>query len=124
MKSENFVMDERGKPFARLTDHGHRGRHRYRSRLPAGEHRRDRRFRGGRVHGRMVHGAAARAWPRTPRRRVILLGAAMGDDLPPSQWANKHPKLAPLFTAVTLLVVAAVTLAWWGILAWLIWRVI
>jgi hypothetical protein len=48
----------------------------------------------------------------------------MGDDLPPSQWANKHPKLARLFTAVTLLVVAAVSLAWWGFLVWLIWRVI
>src|SRR5436190_16575684 len=53
-----------------------------------------------------------------------LLGAAMGDDLPPSQWANKHPKLARLFTAVTLLVVAAVSLAGWGFLVWLIWRVI
>jgi hypothetical protein len=48
----------------------------------------------------------------------------MGDDLPPSQWADKHPKLARLFASVTLLVFAAVTLAWWGVLAWLIWRVI
>jgi hypothetical protein len=30
--------------------------------------------------------------------------------------------LARLFTV--LLVFAAVTLAWWGVLAWLIWRVI
>jgi hypothetical protein len=28
------------------------------------------------------------------------------------------------FTYVALLVFGAVTLAWWGILAWLIWRVI
>jgi hypothetical protein len=48
----------------------------------------------------------------------------MGDDLAPSQWADKHPKLARLFASVTLLVFAAVTLAWWGVLAWLIWRVI
>ena len=46
------------------------------------------------------------------------------DDLPPSQWADKYPKLARLFASVTLLVFAAVTLAWWGVLAWLIWRVI
>jgi hypothetical protein len=38
----------------------------------------------------------------------------MGDDLPPSQWADKHPKLARLFASVTLLVFAAVTFAWWG----------
>jgi len=49
---------------------------------------------------------------------------SMVDDLPPSQWADKHPKLARLFASVTLLVFAAVTLAWWGFLAWLIWRVI
>jgi hypothetical protein len=48
----------------------------------------------------------------------------MGDDLPPSQWAVKHPKLARLFAFAALLVFAAVTLAWWGFLAWLIWRVI
>src|SRR5262249_35828085 len=78
---------------------------------------------GGRVHGRMVRRSAARA-PRTARRRVILLGVAMGDDLPPSKWADKHPNLARLFASVTLLVLAAVTLAWWGFLAWLIWRVI
>jgi hypothetical protein len=29
-----------------------------------------------------------------------------------------------LFAYVTLLVLVAVTLAWWGFLAWLIWRVI
>jgi hypothetical protein len=48
----------------------------------------------------------------------------MGDDLPPSQAAVKYPKLARLLTFVTLLVFGAVTLAWWGVLAWLIWRVI
>jgi hypothetical protein len=48
----------------------------------------------------------------------------MGDDLPASQWAVKHPKLARLFAFVTLLVFTSVTLAWWGLLAWLIWRVI
>jgi hypothetical protein len=32
--------------------------------------------------------------------------------------------LARLFAYTVLLVFAAVTLAWWGILAWLIWRVI
>jgi hypothetical protein len=32
--------------------------------------------------------------------------------------------LARLFTHVALLVFGAVTLAWWGVLAWLIWRVI
>jgi hypothetical protein len=48
----------------------------------------------------------------------------MGDDLPLSQEAVKHPKLARLFAFVALLVFAAVTLAWWGFLAWLIWHVI
>jgi len=42
----------------------------------------------------------------------------MGDDLPPSQAAVKYPKLARLLAFVTLLVFAAVTLAWWGFLAW------
>jgi hypothetical protein len=32
--------------------------------------------------------------------------------------------LARLFTYTALLVFGAVTLAWWGFLAWLIWRVI
>ena len=32
--------------------------------------------------------------------------------------------LARLFAFVILLVFAAVTLAWWGVLAWVIWRVI
>jgi hypothetical protein len=31
--------------------------------------------------------------------------------------------LVHIFTYATLLVFGAVTLAWWGILAWLIWRV-
>jgi len=39
-------------------------------------------------------------------------------DLPPSQWEVKHPKLARLFAFAALLVFAAVTLAWWGFLAW------
>jgi hypothetical protein len=48
--------------------------YRYRSRLSVRQHRRDRRFRGGRVHGRMVHRMAARA-PRTARRRVTYRAA-------------------------------------------------
>jgi hypothetical protein len=32
--------------------------------------------------------------------------------------------LARLFTFAALLVFGAVTLAWWGVLAWLIWHVI
>ena len=38
----------------------------------------------------------------------------------------KYPKLpwTRLFTPAAFPVVAAVTLAWWGFLAWLIWRVI
>jgi hypothetical protein len=32
--------------------------------------------------------------------------------------------LARLFAYTALLVFGAVTLAWWGFLAWLIWRVI
>ena len=32
--------------------------------------------------------------------------------------------LARLFACVALLIFAALTLAWWGVLAWLIWRVI
>ena len=61
----------------RLTDgwHDHRGRHRYRSRLSARQHRRDRRFCRGRIHGRMVHRSAARAPPRTARRRMSYRGA-------------------------------------------------
>ena len=48
----------------------------------------------------------------------------MGDDLPPSQGAVKYPKLARLLAFVALLVFGAVTLAWWGFLAWLICHVI
>jgi hypothetical protein len=48
----------------------------------------------------------------------------MGDDLPPPQEAVKYPKLGRLFAFAALLVFAAVTLARWGFLAWLIWRVI
>jgi len=48
----------------------------------------------------------------------------MGDDLPPSQGAVKYPKLARLFAFAAALVFAAVTLAWWVFLAWLIWHVI
>jgi hypothetical protein len=49
------------------------------------------------------------------------------DDLPPSQGDPiKYPKLpwTRLFAFAALLVFGAVTLAWWGFLAWLIWRVI
>jgi len=46
----------------------------------------------------------------------------MVDDLSPSQEAVKHPKLARLFAFAALLVLGAVTLAWWGFLAWLIWQ--
>jgi hypothetical protein len=48
----------------------------------------------------------------------------MGDDLPPSQEAVKYPKLARLFAFVAVLFFGAVTLAWWGFLAWLFWHVI
>jgi hypothetical protein len=46
---------------------------RYRSRISARQHRRDRRFRGHRVHGRMVHRTAARAPPQTAGRVVTSL---------------------------------------------------
>jgi len=32
--------------------------------------------------------------------------------------------LAPLFACVALLIFAAVTLAWWGFLAWFVWHVV
>src|SRR5215813_6266753 len=82
------------------------------------------------------HRGRGTSWPDLCWRRPFRLVATaaknrltfclhtMGDDLAPSQWADKHPKLARLFASVTLLVFAAVTLAWWGVLAWLIWRVI
>jgi hypothetical protein len=40
------------------------------------------------------------------------------------QGAVKHPKLARLFAFAALLVFGAMTLAWWGLLAWLIWHAI
>jgi hypothetical protein len=50
------------------------------------------------------------------------------DNLPPSQGRReiKYPKLpwTRLFAFAALLVFGAVTLAWWGFLAWLIWHVI
>jgi hypothetical protein len=67
-------MDEPERPSARLTGDEYRGRHRYRSHLSARQHRRDRRFHGGRIHGRMVHGSAAQA-PRMVRRRVTYQAA-------------------------------------------------
>src|SRR5262245_35824568 len=63
-------------------------------------------------------------WVSRHRFNCSQLRAIMVDDPPPSRWADKHPKLARLFASVTLLVFAAVTLAWWGVLAWLILRVI
>ena len=60
----------------------------------------------------------------TAKKRLTFACTLMGDDLAPSQWADKHPKLARLLASVTLLVFAAVTLAWWGFLAWLIWHVV
>jgi hypothetical protein len=37
---------------------------------------------------------------------------------------GQSPKLARLFAFMTVLVLAAVTFAWWGVLVWLVWRVI
>src|SRR5262249_2229497 len=73
-----------------------------------------------------LHSTSPDPGHRTPRtlRSVKRCLHTMVDDLPPSHWADKHPKLARLIASVTLLVFAAVTLAWWGFLAWLIWRVI
>jgi len=54
-----------------------RGRHRYCSSLCARQHRRDRCFPVGRVHGRMVHRTAARVPPRVTARRRVTYRAAM-----------------------------------------------
>jgi hypothetical protein len=54
-----------------------RGRHRYCSSLCARQHRRDRCFPVGRVHGRMVHRTAARVPPRGTARRRVTYRAAM-----------------------------------------------
>jgi hypothetical protein len=51
--------------------------------------------------------------------RCLAVLSLLGDDLPPAQGAFQHPKLARLFTFAALLVFGAVTLAWWGFLAWL-----
>jgi hypothetical protein len=59
-----------------------------------------------------------------PEPRLTFAAHYGRNDLPPSQGAVKHPKLARLFAFAALLVFAAVTLAWWGFLAWLIWHVI
>jgi hypothetical protein len=63
---------EPGRPFARLTEgYDPRQRHRSCSHLCACQHRRDRRFSRGRVHGRMVHRTEARAASQTGRTRVV-----------------------------------------------------
>jgi hypothetical protein len=43
---------------------------------------------------------------------------------PKSEFPLRGWELARLFAYTVLLVFGAVTLAWWGFLAWLIWRVI
>ena len=52
---------------------------------------------------------------------VALMFASM---IPIYGRAVVRDNLARLFAFVILLVFAAVTLAWWGVLAWVIWRVI
>jgi hypothetical protein len=58
--------------------HDHQQRHRYCSRLCARQHRPNHRVPVGRVRDRMVHRSAARAPPRTARRRVTYAGDVIG----------------------------------------------
>jgi hypothetical protein len=57
-----------------------------------------------------------------PRSRIGL--AVMFASLIPIYGRAVRGNLARLFTYAALLVFGAVTLAWWGFLAWLIWHVI
>jgi hypothetical protein len=72
---------------------------------------------------------------REPRARRASRSAASGPRLRVSLSSTRSPtrkfvahrnagNLARLFACAALLVFGAVTLAWWGFLAWLVWRVI
>jgi hypothetical protein len=99
---KNDLMHEPARRSARLTvRHGHRGRHRYRSRLCARQHGRDYRVLVGRVCDWTVHRSAAPAPPRTARRRITYQGQArpavlrcpeMGDPAEPIPQAGRYSR--------------------------------
>ena len=59
-----------------------------------------------------------------PNLEAELGLALMFASMIPIYGRTVRDNLARLFTYAALLVLGAVTLAWWGFLAWLIWRVI
>jgi hypothetical protein len=59
-----------------------------------------------------------------PNLEAELGLALMFASMIPIYWREGRGNLARIFTYGTLLVFGAVTLAWWGALAWLIWSVI
>jgi len=59
-----------------------------------------------------------------PNLEAELGLALMFASMIPIYWHAVWGNLARLFAYVALLVFGAVTLAWWGFLAWLVWHVI
>jgi hypothetical protein len=78
-------------------------------------------------HAPLVDWKAATPWwisSFVPNLEAELGLALMFASMIPIYWHAVWGNLARLFAYVALLVFGAVTLAWWGFLAWLIWRVI
>jgi hypothetical protein len=79
-------------------------------------------------HGAIFDWDAATPWRISsfvPNLEAELGLAVMFASMIPIYWrAVRERALARLLAYVALLVFMAVTLAWWGALAWLIWRVI
>ena len=77
-------------------------------------------------HASIFHWKATPWWISSfvPNLEAELGLALMFASVIPIYWRAVRGNLARLFAYVALLVFGAVTLAWWGFLAWLIWHVI
>jgi hypothetical protein len=78
-------------------------------------------------HAPIFHWDVATPWwisSFVPNLEAELGLALMFASVIPIYGRAVRANLARLFAYVALLVFGAVTLAWWGFLAWLIWRVI
>jgi hypothetical protein len=78
-------------------------------------------------HAAVFHWKAATPWwisSFVPNLEAELGMALMFASMIPIYARDAWDNLGRLFAFVALLVFVAVTLAWWGFLAWFIWRVI
>ena len=75
-------------------------------------------------HASIFHWKATPWWISSfvPNLEAELGLALMLASVIPIYWRAVRGNLARLFAYVALLVFGAVTLAWWGFLAWLIWH--